>query len=829
MICLFFSDVRVTCIFSEECVLPCTFTHTGGELSVQWFQQDSLILSLQHTGNILNNGNLQFLSDDVSKGNASVRLSNVDTRSKGRYRCVVNNVTQLYVAATVEAPIRSISMVRSELSGLINCSTREVYPAPVLQWSSEPRVPAGILQPITRITPARKGLFTVESVLKQLNYSKLNISPGQTLVIPCRAPKHLQSQSFSVLWTFSRENQTTDVLGYDSWSHTSRKVWDQAELKGDEALKGDLSLNLKKPTASEHTGIYTCEVSGGKTRHLIQTRVKIPDGKPGEASLKYHLWMLGIVAGLIALLAGVLIIKRYRAKTAEDVEAGSNLLPEASAKHSVAEVKKDESAMESRGFCAALLLLLRTCVSGITTTKDAHVTCLFMEDCVLPCSFRPTGAVVIHWYKQQIPVHSYYYNQDQYGLQNKHFSGRTGLFSSQIALGNASLVLRRVKVQDQGRYKCYTSTRKGNQETFVNLGVKALIQSVKLEMVEEKIICVSQNIYPAPELTWSTDPPTDTRNLQNQTRRSSDTRGLFSVESSIGLMGNVSQHVYFCSLLSADGLQVWTASLHQQDELFAEEGSAFLVPCIIPHPWRNFTLTWTFIRSAESLIIFTYDSRSRRMVNLWEGRAEVDVELAHVGNASLHLLNPESQTHSGFYICTLHSFQVRHQVQTHLNVTLRVPDDDEYDCRRSWWGTAASVFIFLVTVSVALSRCLTLKEMLLPDRQAQDEPRRKVLESAKTEIHRVTSITKQKLSEDPDHILPHSPIENSITDSFTPDRPQTPTSAILTLLTTDEKENERNELEPESAERAEMEIVIHTFYTTFENATPELTQINGFR
>uniref|UniRef100_A0A3Q3JMQ2 Ig-like domain-containing protein n=1 Tax=Monopterus albus TaxID=43700 RepID=A0A3Q3JMQ2_MONAL len=103
---------------------------------------------------------------------------------------------------------------------------------------------------------------------------------------------------------------------------------------------------------------------------------------------------------------------------------------------------------------------------------DANVTCIIHDDCILPCSFRPTSTVVIHWYKQQIPVHSFYYNKDQYGLQNKHFSGRTSLFNVYIPHGNASLLLRRVKVQDRGRYKCYTSTRKGNQEMFVNLELK---------------------------------------------------------------------------------------------------------------------------------------------------------------------------------------------------------------------------------------------------------------------------------------------------------------------------------------------------------------------
>lgn len=103
---------------------------------------------------------------------------------------------------------------------------------------------------------------------------------------------------------------------------------------------------------------------------------------------------------------------------------------------------------------------------------DTNVTCIVHDDCILPCSFRPNSTVVIHWYKQQIPVHSYYYNKDQFGLQNKHFSGRTCLFNSRIPHGNASLLLRRVKVQDKGRYKCYTSTRKVNQEIFINLEVK---------------------------------------------------------------------------------------------------------------------------------------------------------------------------------------------------------------------------------------------------------------------------------------------------------------------------------------------------------------------
>lgn len=112
--------------------------------------------------------------------------------------------------------------------------------------------------------------------------------------------------------------------------------------------------------------------------------------------------------------------------------------------------------------------------------------------------------------------------------------------------------------------------------------------------------------------------------------------------------------------------------LNLSEELFGEEGSGLLVPCVVPQPRHNFTLTWTFIRTIESIVIFTYDSRSHRIANLWESKADLDIDQAHLGNGSLHLLNPDSLGHSGAYLCTFYGFQMRHQVQTHVNITVRV-------------------------------------------------------------------------------------------------------------------------------------------------------------
>lgn len=49
---------------------------------------------------------------------------------------------------------------------------------------------------------------------------------------------------------------------------------------------------------------------------------------------------------------------------------------------------------------------------------------------------------------------------------------RTQLFLQEIAAGNASLLLSRVRMKDEGRYKCYTSTSARNDESFVNVQVK---------------------------------------------------------------------------------------------------------------------------------------------------------------------------------------------------------------------------------------------------------------------------------------------------------------------------------------------------------------------
>ncbi|TDG97566.1 hypothetical protein EPR50_G00227170 [Perca flavescens] len=179
---------------------------------------------------------------------------------------------------------------------------------------------------------------------------------------------------------------------------------------------------------------------------------------------------------------------------------------------------------------------------------DAEVSCVFIESCILPCSFQSVGEAVIHWYQMTTKAtlaHSYYHNQDQLGLQDQHFRGRTSLFKDQISRGNASLRLTGVEVQDQGRYKCYTSTITGNKELFINLKVDAPVDKVDIQQVENRITCSSEGIYPQPELTWSTSPPSNV-SLENNPTVQQTEQLLYNITSS--LIASVTDLVYSCTV-----------------------------------------------------------------------------------------------------------------------------------------------------------------------------------------------------------------------------------------------------------------------------------------
>uniref|UniRef100_A0A3Q3FFF4 Butyrophilin subfamily 3 member A3-like n=1 Tax=Labrus bergylta TaxID=56723 RepID=A0A3Q3FFF4_9LABR len=168
--------------------------------------------------------------------------------------------------------------------------------------------------------------------------------------------------------------------------------------------------------------------------------------------------------------------------------------------------------------------------------------CILKESCILPCSFKQGDKVLVHWIqlKGNTLVQSYYSNRDQLERQDQRFKGRTSLFQDQISKGNASLRLTGVKLEDQGRYKCYTSTT----NALVDCKKITLCLS-KLFVVSHTITCSSEGIYPQPELTWSSSPPTNLTVADTPTVHQKEK--LYSINSSLTAL-NVSNLDYSCTI-----------------------------------------------------------------------------------------------------------------------------------------------------------------------------------------------------------------------------------------------------------------------------------------
>ncbi|XP_028821812.1 uncharacterized protein hhla2b.2 isoform X2 [Denticeps clupeoides] len=278
-----------------------------------------------------------------------------------------------------------------------------------------------------------------------------------------------------------------------------------------------------------------------------------------------------------------------------------------------------------------MLLLLLTLQWTLRQVKgqDSQVTCPFRAECILPCSFPPSIEEIIHWHfglNTDQTVHTYYHKKDQFKFQIPRYSGRTSLFSSQIPRGNASLLLRNVTWEDQGRYQCYISTKQASQESFVVLTVKDEIPRVNISVKDHELMCSSTQTDPNPQLSWTTDPPSD---MNAKTVISPESSGLFSVKSTLDF--NKKQDTIYTCTIRSEGLEI-RATLKQTVKSLQQD----LILTCTDKEVINSSLTWTF----NDDIILTYDNRTshQKVSDQWRD---------HFSKRSLHNLN-----RTGTYVCS---------------------------------------------------------------------------------------------------------------------------------------------------------------------------------
>ncbi|XP_014868347.1 PREDICTED: CD276 antigen-like isoform X2 [Poecilia mexicana] len=197
----------------------------------------------------------------------------------------------------------------------------------------------------------------------------------------------------------------------------------------------------------------------------------------------------------------------------------------------------------------ALLLLAMLAVHAVAKLElqvpELPVVALHGKDVALNCSFNHTSPfnlsdVTVFWQLTDTKrsVHGFFMGQDQLTEQAESYANRTSLFPSQLTMGNASLLLRRVAVADEGSYTCFVRVQEYDSAALL-LQVAAPYTKPEVTLEPESnlrpgdevaLTCVAYGGYPKADVIWQDG---SGRNLTDNITTSvvANEQGLFTMTS----------------------------------------------------------------------------------------------------------------------------------------------------------------------------------------------------------------------------------------------------------------------------------------------------------
>ncbi|KAI5624031.1 CD276 antigen precursor, partial [Silurus asotus] len=149
--------------------------------------------------------------------------------------------------------------------------------------------------------------------------------------------------------------------------------------------------------------------------------------------------------------------------------------------------------------------------------SDFPVVALHGSDTILNCTFSGAkdftlSELSVFWQlaDTQRSVHAYFDKQDRYVDQDERFANRTSLFPSELASGNASLLLRRIRVADEGSYSCFVKADTyGKDSMFMQVAAPYSKPAVTWETDSNPkpgdvvaLTCVAYGGYPEAQVLW---------------------------------------------------------------------------------------------------------------------------------------------------------------------------------------------------------------------------------------------------------------------------------------------------------------------------------------
>ncbi|XP_050923020.1 butyrophilin-like protein 10 [Lates calcarifer] len=180
-------------------------------------------------------------------------------------------------------------------------------------------------------------------------------------------------------------------------------------------------------------------------------------------------------------------------------------------------LKNEEPFRDLRSWliCYTLTLLLLTLAfGGQSHIIGPHqpIAALLGDDIILPCHLEPAVNAFpmrVEWARPDLSPGSVHVWQNGWEWPvhtHPTYEGRTSLSINKLKQGDVSLKLTKVKLSDEGTYRCFVPTKSKNSyvqlvvgavsSPVVNItGINTSIRAVVLE-------CESKGWYPEPEVLW---------------------------------------------------------------------------------------------------------------------------------------------------------------------------------------------------------------------------------------------------------------------------------------------------------------------------------------
>ncbi|KAF1373270.1 hypothetical protein PFLUV_G00258690 [Perca fluviatilis] len=364
-------------------------------------------------------------------------------------------------------------------------------------------------------------------------------------------------------------------------------------------------------------------------------------------------------------------------------------------------------------------------------TPDVTVTCFVSQECVLPCSFQPGSKETIEWFRQDEVVYKFERehgnnhddaddddddddDDDEEDSSKEHLAGRASIFPHLLSRGNATLIIRGSGLKDRGTYRCHVSTSKGEHNAKVIVKVEAPIRGLSVELSRlsgyEEMKCTVSNVFPAPRVTWATEPPTF-EDLRPVTRMLANKQGLYTADSRLKRLNGRPNLIYICKVTSSYGGPTWTASLRER-EIKGAQGKDLTIPCHAPPYLNNPFLHWSFTNGEKHSQILTYGSQSGKSHSTpaWDNHVELDGFRVPFGDGSLRLMDPQHLVHTGSYTCV---FSVPHNTHTErTDVTIDGPAGEKRTTEESSNnGWIVGLVIAVLALALALAGVLVYLKM----------------------------------------------------------------------------------------------------------------------